>query len=74
MSDTQQNKSSAHLLWTRLCAKPAITIKSLISKEKFSMHKNVADSGDQGQIASNKFCTQSVDKIVRKRTDTRQVH
>ena len=37
------------------------------------MHKNVADSGDQGQFGSNKFCTQSVDKIVCKRKIGSQV-
>ena len=38
------------------------------------MPKNVATIITKAQVTGNKFCTQSVDKIVRKRTIRRQVH
>ena len=37
------------------------------------MHKNVADPDTKGQFISNKFCTQSVDKIVCKHKNRSQV-
>jgi hypothetical protein len=44
MSINQYLKSSAHLLWTRLCAKPMNSTKPLILKEIKSMSKKVAAS------------------------------
>lgn len=37
------------------------------------MHKKVASGAKHAAFPASKFCTQSVDKIVRKRKNTRQV-